>query len=504
MTILHLKWQLLPLSQVAETIMGQSPDGSTYNDSRNGLPFFQGKAEFTDLYPKAVKWCSSPKKEAITGDILLSVRAPVGSTNIADCHCCIGRGLCAIRPFHGISNKYILYAIRCFSNNLESIATGTTFKAVSGKQVRSFVLPIAPPSEQKRIVDKIEELFSDLDAGEAALERIRKNIERYRASVLKAAVEGRLTAQWRENNPDVEPASELLKRILAERRAAWERKTLADYEAKGKTPPKGWKSKYKEPAQPDTTNLPNLPKGWCWTSVDTVGEVKIGRQRAPKYHNGSDMRPYLRVANVYENRIDLNDVLSMNFNPQEFKTYKLQYGDILLNEGQSPELVGRPAMFRNEMENVCFQNTLVRFRSLSCVLPDYALILFIAYLHNGKFKKIATQTINISHLSASRFADLEFPLPTIEEQASIVDEVQSRLSILDSLLETIKHQQQRSKRLRQSILKRAFEGKLVPQDSDEEPASVLLERIRKEKESPALLSKTMIKDGQSQKRGQLK
>jgi type I restriction enzyme, S subunit len=120
----------------------------------------------------------------------------------------------------------------------------------------------------------------------------------------------------------------------------------------------------------DAKGLSELPAGWVWARVSDVGDVKLGRQRSPEHHDGPHMRPYLRVANVYENRIDLSDVLRMNFSPEEFETYELRYGDILLNEGQSLEWVGRPAMYRDELPGACFQNTLVRFRSSPAVIPE--------------------------------------------------------------------------------------------------------------------------------------
>ena len=116
----------------------------------------------------------------------------------------------------------------------------------------------------------LDELFSDLDAGVAALERVRDKLKLYRASVLKAAVEGTLTADWREEHPEGEPASELLKRILDERRRRWEADQLRELAEKGKTPPWNWKAKYKEPVAPDTADLPVLPKSWCWSNLDTV------------------------------------------------------------------------------------------------------------------------------------------------------------------------------------------------------------------------------------------
>jgi type I restriction enzyme, S subunit len=338
-------------------------------------------------------------------------------------------------------------------------------------------LPIPPLAEQSRIVAKIEELFSDLDAGVAALKRAKANLKRYRASVLKASVEGKLTEQWRAKHPAKEPASALLARILKERRLKWEADQLAKFAAAKKEPPKNWRDKYVEPTPPDTTGLPELAADWTWASVQQVGSVQLGRQRAPQHHSGQYMRPYLRVANVFEDRIDTSDVMEMNFTPNEYETYRLGYGDILLNEGQSMELVGRPAIYRDEVPGACFTNTLVRFRVYDNVDTDYALRVFLAYLKNGRFQKIATITVNIAHLGAGRFAEIEFPLPPIEEQAAIIQEVDRHFSLIDAAEATIEHGLFRASRLRQSILKRAFEGKLVPQDPKDEPATALLKKL---------------------------
>lgn len=137
------------------------------------------------------------------------------------------------------------------------------------------------------------------------------------------------------------------------------------------------------PQEPLADRRKALPPGWAWTTVETVGEVTLGRQRSPKDHDGPHMRPYLRVANVYEDRIETSDVKSMNFSPDEFARFQLEYGDVLLNEGQSKELVGRPAIFRGEVPNACFQNTLVRFRCLPIVRPTYALTIFRCYGSSG-------------------------------------------------------------------------------------------------------------------------
>jgi type I restriction enzyme S subunit len=205
-----------------------------------------------------------------------------------------------------------------------------------------------------------------------------------------------------------------------------------------------------------------LPAGWIWTQVEDVGDVQLGRQRSPKHHQGEHMRPYLRVANVFEDRIDTSDVKEMNFTPKEFERYELKYGDILLNEGQSPELVGRPAMFMGEVEGACFQNTLVRFRAdEDQVDRKYALYYFLDCLHSGRFTAIASQTVNIAHLGARRFSEMDFPLAPPEEQHRIVDKIEELFSDLDAGVQALETARRQLDRYRQSVLKAAAAGNLT-------------------------------------------
>jgi len=389
------------------------------------------------------------------------------------------------RPGQDIDSRFLLNFLRR-EVFIASITTyGSSPPAARDEEFERLPVLVPPSAEQSRIADVLDELFSDLDAGVAALERVREKLKLYRASVLKAAVEGALTADWRVQHPHTEPATELLNCILVERRRHWEEDQLARFKAKGQEPPNNWKAKYKEPVALDITNLPELPRGWCWATIDQVGEVRLGRQRAPQHHHGNHMRPYLRVANVYEDSLDLTDVKEMNFTPEEFATYALRFGDILLNEGQSLELVGRPAMYRDEISECCFQNTLVRFRASLAVTAQYALIVFRGYLHSGRFRKIANITTSIAHLGAERLIGIEFPLPPVAEQEDIVEAAEDQLSVIDHLESDIDAKLQSAQALRQSILRHAFTGQLVPQDPNDEPSSELLQRIASQREARA-------------------
>ncbi len=181
-------WVVCELGEVCEINMGQSPPSSTYNINKKGLPFFQGKAEFTDKYPVVRKWCTIPKKIANKNDILLSVRAPVGTTNIANEKCAIGRGLASINYSFGY--KFIWYFLQANESSLKSQGTGTTFKAVSGKIIKSQKIPLPPLPIQRALVRKIESLFSSLDSGIADLKKAQEQLKIYRQAVLKKAFEG--------------------------------------------------------------------------------------------------------------------------------------------------------------------------------------------------------------------------------------------------------------------------------------------------------------------------
>jgi type I restriction enzyme S subunit len=183
-------WTWQTLEQTCEIVLGQSPPSSAYNTRGVGLPFYQGKAEFGELYPTPTRWCMEPVRVAQAGDVLISVRAPVGPTNLCRQESCIGRGLAALRPRGGMSGRYCLYYLRHIEPGWAARATGTTFAAISGKVLKSTRIPLAPLPEQRRIVAVIEGHFARLDAGLAALGRARARLPGYQQAVLEATCEG--------------------------------------------------------------------------------------------------------------------------------------------------------------------------------------------------------------------------------------------------------------------------------------------------------------------------
>jgi type I restriction enzyme S subunit len=264
------------------------------------------------------------------------------------------RHIAYLRPNKAlIEPSYLCYALNSPELKLQAdqAARGVAQKTVTLGSLRDFVIPVAPLAEQRRIVARIGELFSEISEGEAALAESHKGLATFRRALLKAAVTGELTKDWRATNS----VAVIGRDVLAE--------LVRNQQSKNGRP--------KNNSEGDEMSAPfELPKGWAWARIEDVGSVQLGRQRAPQHHAGQHMRPYLRVANVFEDRVDLSDVKEMNFTPDEFEVYRLRDGDVLLNEGQTPDLLGRPAIWRDQIPGCCFQNTLIRFRAKEPVTPE--------------------------------------------------------------------------------------------------------------------------------------
>ncbi len=368
-----------------------------------------------------------------------------------------------------------------------------------------FPVLVPPLAEQARIADRVDELFTDLAAGVAALQRVMRNLSRYRAAVLHAAVTGRLTEAWRkQHEPPKEPGPRLLERILVERRRQWERRTLAKYEKAGKQPPKNWKSKYKEPAPPkrfaDGSPLPALPEGWCWASVDQVTFV-IQYGTSAKTNDDASGVPVLRMGNITTR--GTIDYTSLKFLPQdheEFPELLLARGDMLFNRTNSAELVGKTAVFeRNDDLPYSLASYLIRIRAVEGCSPWWLTWCIISPFGRRWLRDVLSHTAGQANVNGTKLANYVIPIPPDQEQSAIVEAVHEKVSLIDALEAEVVRGLSRASRLRQAILKAAFEGRLVPQDPDDEPASVLLDRIRAEaaaaesKPKPKARSKTSRK-----------
>lgn len=453
--------------------------------------------------PKVLATDKAPSRARVAvrhGDVLFSLVRPY-LKNIAIVPANLdgqvaSTAFCVLRPAIGMESRFLYYQV-CQESFINSIPTyGNSPPAARDDEFLDILIPVAPTNEQHRIAEKIEELFSKLDAGSAALERVAANLKRYRSSVLKAAVEGRLTEQWRAENPPSEPASKPLERILAERRRKWEEDQLAKYAKKGKTPPKNWRNKYKEPTLPDTTDLPPLPEGWCYTSLPAIipgdGEsIKTGPfgSLLKKHEHTNSGIPVLGIENIEAMRfIKGNKIFITPEKAAQLVDYDALPGDILVSRSGT---VGEVCVVPEGLGDLRISTNLMRVRLVrSSMLPEFFCILF-----NGS-PFVLQQVSELCSGSTRDFLNKKMletillPLPPLQEQAVIIQEVEQHLSLIEKHDLIIERALQRSTLLRQAILKRAFEGRLVPQDPNDEPASVLLERIAAERKAASAGTKT--------------
>ena len=546
-------WVESTLGQLFSIKLGQSPPSSTYNSEKIGLPFFQGKAEFSEFYPKVKKWCSDPKKIAKKDSVLISVRAPVGPTNLAPDKCCIGRGLASIEPVYDQNPRFILYQLRSIERTIEKNATGTTFRAITGSELKKVPFLFPPLPEQHRIVAKIEELFTKLDAGVAALRKAKTLLKQYRQAVLKAAVEGKLTEEWRREHkglpaprPDkfyvyvikcsngsnyIGQTNDLPKRYREHKEghgADWTRKYPPQYvmyweeldsrdaaverekwlktgfgrkwikrsEKAGRTWHAGeiepasvlleriqaerkqrLGSKYKPPKPIDTSNLPELPDGWVWASVGSIGEVVTGTTPSKKRSEfyGNDY-PFYKPADLNSGYYVDNAIDSLSSIGIE-KARLLPKNTVLVT--CIGATIGKAGLIRKEGASNQQINAIINDIN---IISEYLYFSTISpFFQNEISSKASSTTLPI--LNKSKFEELPIMIPSTDEQLVIVNEIERLFSIIDESDQIIDAELKRSQFLRQSILKRAFEGKLVPQDPADPPACELLERIREEKKT---------------------
>ncbi len=315
---------------------------------------------------------------------------------------------------------------------------GTTISGVTKKQLLDLPFDLAPYAEQRRIVAAIEEQFSRIDAGVEALQRARHNLERMRTAVLQAAVTGRLVVQ----NSDDEPA----------------KRPLGDVIGGGPYP---------------------LPAGWLWARVEKLAEVQGGIQKQPKRRPSKNAYPFLRVANVLRSGLDLSEVHMIELFDGELDRYRLRPGDLLVVEGNgSLDQIGRSGLWQGEIDPCVHQNHLIRVRPGPALNPDYLNIFWNAPSTAAAVQAVASSTSGLYTLSTAKVRQVVVAVPPVAEQERICLEASRQFSLIDAARQTINEVLGRAGGLRASTLGHAFAGRLASQDSTDEPANVLLDRIK--------------------------
>ncbi len=427
-------WETTQLAEVADIILGQSPDGKTVNSEGKGIVFYQGKAEFGLLHPTPRNYCTNPKKIAKENDILLSVRAPVGPTNLANQETAIGRGLAAIRETQITNFKFILFYFRNIEQWLSQQGTGTTFQAISGQFIRDLPFPLPPLAEQHYLADKLDSLLTRIQTLSDQLAAVPALLKQFRQSVLADAVSGKLTVKWRE----------------------------------------------------ETGNNDE----WCSYLLKDI-TTKIGSGSTPKGGNSvykTSGIPFVRSLNIYSDYIKYDDLAFIDMEQaKKLANVEIQENDVLLN-------ITGASIGRVNIAPQAFVGG--RVNQHVAIIRVKAEIAIAKYLHLLLASPEVQKWVHGENYGATRQAltknmieMLVVQLPSIAEQTEIVRRVEALFALADNIEQQSRAAAERVALLTQSVLAKAFRGELSEQWRREHPdlisgdnsAAALLARIQAER-----------------------
>ncbi len=415
------------------------------------------------------------------GSVHFSSRAPIGYTVISSRSMTTNQGFKSLVPADGVFNEYIYYYFKSAKQLAESVATGTTFKEISGSAFSKMPVPLPPTAEQHRIVAKIEELFSELDQGVASLKAAREQLKVYRQSLLKNAFEGKLTATWRAAHADqLETAAALQQRIARERQARYQQQ-LADWQSAGQAGPK---PKPPKPLPPLTAEelaeLPELPAGWGWIRLGATNVEVFDGPFGSNLKSSDYVTDGVRV-------IRLENIGTMEFieeklsfiTPEKYQALEKHTvfpGDLVFSSFVTENV--RVAMVPPSIEKAVNKADCFCIRLFGeTLLNSFALSFLVT---RSVYKRLEEEIHGVGRprINTTQLKNVVIPVCSSDEQRELVALVQEKLSEADQLDQTLATALQQADALRQSILKKAFCGQLVDQDKNDEPATALLERIR--------------------------
>lgn len=359
----------MKLGEVCNLILGQSPSSDSYNTDGVGLPFYQGNADFGEDHPTPRVWCNEPKKVVLPGDILISVRAPIGAINVADEKCCIGRGVAAIEPYCKIvSRDFLKQQLLAKRAMLESRGTGSTFKAVGKRALLDFPIRVYPLPEQAHIEQQFKQVLSSISAC------------RHYLTLLDALVKSRFVEMF------------------------------------GGT-------------------------GISKKHLEDIADIQGGITKNRKREALKLQLPYLRVANVLPNELDLTEVKTIGLTEQEYEAVRLMPGDLLIVEGNgSGTQIGRSAIWNGQIAPCVHQNHLIRVRLKDEALPHYVQAFLSSSEGRRQIMAKAVNTSGLHTISTGKIRSLEIPVPPFklqQEFASFVAEVDKSKSIAQKQIEKL-------------------------------------------------------------------
>lgn len=390
--------------------------------------------------------------------------ASIGKMAISEIDAATNQAIACCVPSRVVDIDYLFWALQRLKRSIIALGQGGAQPNISQRILLECRVPLAPLAEQRRIVARIDALFAEIAEGEAALAEARKGLDIFRRALLKAAVMGELTKDWRAANPASETGRDILARISDERAS------------KGAT--NGRSRRVRDFSPLDIAALPELPEGWAWATLGDLGEI-VGGATVDKKRKPSEpvTIPYLRVANVQRGHVDLAEVKTITVERTSAEKLRLLAGDLLLNEGGDRDKIGRGWVWDGSIPNMIHQNHVFRVRLYEDSLNSFFVSHYANEMGRRFFIEEGKQTTNLASISLSKISMLPVPVPPPAESAEIIRRVAEALAAADDTLTMLDTEAADAARLKQSILKAAFEGRLLPQDPTDEPASALLARL---------------------------
>lgn len=474
---------------------------------RQGVPAAEDDFKYIDIgsidnqtkqidSPKTMRGSEAPSRArqyVRSNDVLVSLTRP-NLNAVAKVPEALDGAICStgfdVLRATGVEPAWLFFTVRLksFVDSMTELVQGALYPAVRRGDVRAFELPVPPLKEQQRIVAKIDALQGRTRRAREALAEVGTLLEEFRRSVLAAAFRGDLTADWRAAHPGVEPASELLARTRAERRCRWEEAQLAKYEAAGRKPPKNWRDRYTRLEPIDDSDLPQVPRDWCWTAIEELAAFESNAICAGPFgtiFKARDFRaegvPIIFLRHVAPGKYLTSRPGFMDREKWEavFQPYSVYGGELLVAKlGEPP---GTAAIFPENGGVAMITPDVMKM----IVNQDVASTRFLMHYLNSRvaqrFSSGAAYGATRQRMNLTIFRRMPIPLAPTDEQRQLASRVDRALAAIDSVGEFVATNRRELETLDHSILETAFRGELVPQDPNDEPASVLFERIRLEK-----------------------
>ncbi|MBV5347713.1 restriction endonuclease subunit S, partial [bacterium] len=470
-------WEIATLGDLAAWGSGGTP-------SRSEPTFFNGKIPWvtiSDLNDSVVTKTAanisqmglenSSAKLVSKGAVMVALYGSIGKLGVAGCELTTNQAIAyAIPDDAAFNGSYLFHLLRSQRDQLAAVGSGVTQKNIYLGDLKVFKFWLAPRAEQTRIVTKVEELLSDLDAGVAELKAAQKKLGQYRQSLLKAAVEGALTAEWRaaqhaghsgktDKTAPVETGAALLARILTERRSRWETRQLAKFQAQGKPPPKDWQSKYPAPVAPETTGLPALPVGWVWASAEQLCDFITKGTTPSKGLDGSGAKviPFLRVTNLTDQgSLDMADkVFVSEQTHRSFLARSVVYpGDVLMNIVGPP--LGQVSVVPDTFPEWNINQAIAIFRAVDGVVSGFLALTLLAPPAQRWLKARSKTTAGQTNLTLEVCRSLPIPLPPEAEQVALIAVADDAINRVAEQAKAIQISLKQSAAQRKNILQAAF------------------------------------------------